>query len=280
MSKSHLQLEKLADFALAVRRNGATWSVPAASEGLIGTPFVESSLYCPRCGDERRMQITALHWRFKTGNLGNFQFPGGSPKNRDLLEGQELESTLVFLTPSMFRLTCVQCTALFTAVIHTGPDGPNLTILPSCRGGLTTPNTPGSVAYYLDQAERSYWAGALSAAVAMFRGALEQLLFEQKYKKGACGVKLQALRDDISQSKAPKWAMDLDTDFLQVLKELGDGSIHPNDGDITRQAAVDRELLSSVRETFQWLLYLVYEVPHEKKTRLQALRAKAQALKK
>jgi hypothetical protein len=34
--------------------------------------------------------------------------------------------------------------------------------------------------------------GANSAAVAMFRGALDHLLFEQGLKKGMCGQKLDA----------------------------------------------------------------------------------------
>ena len=59
----------------------------------------------------------------------------------------------------------MQCDTEFTAVIHRGPTGPALAMLPSCFGGLTTPHTPDSVKYYLDQAQRCQSVGASSAAI-------------------------------------------------------------------------------------------------------------------
>lgn len=112
-----------------------------------------------------------------------------------------------------------------------GQGGPELAVLQSCRGGLTTPQTPPAVAYYLDQAQRAQSVSARSAAVAMYRPALEHLLYEQGYKKGMLGTKLTDLEKDIAAGTAPKWAAELDTEFLALLKELGNASIHPNDGE-------------------------------------------------
>ncbi len=184
------------------------------------------------------------------------------------------------LTPSLFEFSCVRCETKFTVVLYRGPDGPALAVLPSCRGGLTTPHTPPGVAFYLDQAHKSESVGAYSAAVAMFRGALEHLLFEQGYKTGMLNAKLAKLEADIRSGSAPKWALELDIAFLQVLKDLGNGSIHPNDGDVRKQAALDGGLLLRVKEVFLYLLFLVYEAPHQKAAALAALQAKAQILKK
>jgi hypothetical protein len=184
------------------------------------------------------------------------------------------------LDPKVFRYTCVQCRTMFTAIIYVGPDGPALAVLPSCRGGLTTPHTPAGVTYYLDQASKSQAIGANSAAIAMFRGALDHLLFEQGYPKGMLGAKLAQLEADITSGKAPKWAVELETDFLDVLKELGNGAIHPNDGDVRKQSALDNALVEAVKETFHMLLFLVYELPHQKSQRLTALKNKAAILKK
>ena len=174
--------------------------------------------------------------------------------------------------PVFATLHCVQCDTLFTAVLYSGPDGPALAVLPSTRGGLTTPHTPPGVAYYLDQAQRAHSIGANSAAVAMFRGALEHLLFEQGFKDGMCGKKLKDLEAAIKAGTAPKWAFELDTEFLRVMKELGDGSIHPNDGDVSKQGGLDGELIKRVQHTFQMLLLIVYEVPLQKLDRLAALK--------
>jgi hypothetical protein len=105
------------------------------------------------------------------------------------------------LTPSLFRLACVQCDAGFTLMIYAGGSGPSLAVLPSVGGGLATPNTPAGVRYYLDQAARAHSVGGNSAAVAMFRAALELLLLDQGYKDRMLGPKLQALEKDITAGR-------------------------------------------------------------------------------
>jgi hypothetical protein len=109
------------------------------------------SLHCPTCGDSRRVHMYIF---LKLNNAS------ADP-------------------PLLATLKCVQCDTIFTAVLYRSPEGVSLAVLPSTYGGLTTPHTPIGVAYYLDQAQRAKAVGAHSAAVAMFRGALEHLLFEQ-----------------------------------------------------------------------------------------------------
>jgi hypothetical protein len=122
--------------------------------------------------------------------------------------------------------------------------------------------------------------GGYTAAVAIFRAALESLLHEQGYTARMLGPKLAELEAAIAAKTAPQWALELDTAFLKVIKDLGNASIHTSDGDIAKQAALDADLVSRVNQTFQMLLYLVYEIPHKKADMLDALKAKAQALKK
>jgi hypothetical protein len=203
-------------------------------------------LHCPKCGDVRRMRVWV---RFR---MDVYTAP----------------------PPLLATLSCVQCDAGFTALLYDGPGTkPRLVILPSTNGGLTTPHTPEGVAYYLDQAQKAHSIGANSASVAMFRGALEHLLFEQGFKTGMCGKKLTDLEAAIESKTAPNWAYELDTEFLTVMKKLGDGSIHPNDGDIKKQEVLDSQLIAKVSHTFQMLLFLIYEVPLKKAERLDALKA-------
>ncbi len=202
-------------------------------------------LHCPTCGDIRRMDVSVKY-----------------KPNEYKIE-----------PPVLVVMTCVQCDTGFTGLIYDGPEGMSLAVLPSTFGGLTTPHTPVGVAYYLDQAQRSQSVGANSAAVTMFRGALEHLLFDQGFTKGMCGQKLAALEAAIKANTAPKWAYELDGEFLTVMKQLGDGAIHPNDGNIGEQYKLDNALLAHVSHTFQMLLYLIYEMPHQKQKRLDALKA-------
>lgn len=203
------------------------------------------TLHCPQCGDYRRVHMYIF---LKLSNSD------AKP-------------------PLLAILKCVQCDTTFTAVLYKGPEGLSLAVLPSTYGGLTTPHTPAGVAYYLDQAQRARAVGANSAAVAMFRGALEHLLFEQGFKLGMCGTKLKDLEAAVKAGTAPKWALELDGEFLQVMKQLGDGAIHPNDGNIDDQKVLDGDLIAKLTHTFQMLLFIIYELPHEKQKRLDGLKA-------
>lgn len=116
----------------------------------------------------------------------------------------------------------------------------------------------------------------------MFRGALEHLLFEQSYTARMLGPKIAALENDIKAKagKAPKWALELEPDLLKLMNELCNASIHPNDGDVTKQSEFDIALMSALHQTFSYLLYVVYEAPFETKARLDAFRAKVHIFKK
>ena len=113
----------------------------------------------------------------------------------------------------------------------------------------------------------------------MFRAALELLLLDQGYKDRMLGPKLQALEKDITAGKAPKWALDLDTAFLRVIKDLGNASIHAETTDVSKQGQFDSDLYMRVAQTFQELLDLIYEDPLRKANRLSALQATSASLK-
>jgi len=80
----------------------------------------------------------------------------------------------------------------------------------------------------------------------------------------------------MSDSDAPPWRAQIDADYLRVMKELGNAAIHPNDGDIEKQTALDRSLLLQVRMVFEELLDRVYERPAkdaERKAKLTGVAA-------
>jgi len=249
------------------------------SSSLLGKRF--GRLFCPRCGDFRSMDL-ALLWEAE-----------GPKKNRELIRSRRAAMGVSNLprvdpgpepqrpfVPSVYRYSCRECSTEFTALVYRGVDGPDLVVLPSTHGGLRTSHTPEAVAFYLDQAYRAEATGARSAAVAMYRAALEHLLFEQEYRDRMLGPKLRKLEEGIEAGTAPKWARDLETEFLTVLKDLGDASIHPNAGDVSRQAELDTDLLARVKETFLHLLFIVYEAEHERKERLGTLQSTANSFKK
>ncbi len=182
-------------------------------------------------------------------------------------------------TPWLFTGRCGQCHAAFVGLLYRHARQHAYVFLPASPGGLATPHAPAAVAYYLDQAHRAANIGAQSAAVAMYRAALEQLLFEQGYRDGMLHAKVTKLESDVSAGGGPAWARDLDPAFLHVVKELGNSAVHPNGGEIAKQDALDAQLVRAVRETFVELLDRIYEEPHRRGARLAALRAVADQMR-
>lgn len=251
-------IESLSAFELALRRYYE--NLPADPTG--APRFVETVfglMHCSGCGDARRMLAEVLF-----------------PRHVDAPQAYDLAKEPLILC----RLRCVQCDATYTMLKYPGPAGPSLASLPgTTSGGLSTPHTVEPVAYYLDQAHRARSLGANSAAAAMFRAALEQLLFNQGYQSGMLDGKIKALEAAIANGSAPVWARDLDTEYLRVIKELGNGAIHTNGGDIKKQANIDSEMMAAVEATFAGLLQLVYEIPQMRSARLADLKTKVALLK-
>jgi hypothetical protein len=230
---------------------------------IVGHNYQVGSIYCPQCGDSRRVAVRCAASPF-VGNVAS----GVVAANLARDGGKAL-------VPSLYVLQCLQCPTTFSVLVHRGPDGPAVAVLPSCRGGVAMKNTPPAVAYYLDQAHRSHTAGANTAAVGMYRSALENLLFERGYEDGMLDAKIKALVKDIEQKRAKPWAQRLNSAFLDVIKKLGNVAMHPNKGDLTRQDALDASLVRSVQATFTKLLDTVYESEAREEALLAELRAAA-----
>ncbi|MBZ0296547.1 MAG: DUF4145 domain-containing protein [Anaerolineae bacterium] len=235
-------------------------------------------LYCPSCGDSRRVRFEHLHFPTEQRSLSNkVNLLAEALENTQTVEEViEKLGIIVAREPIVIRLYCVECRTQFTALIYGAAEGKaGYFIAPNVFSGLATPHTDSGVNYYLDQAYKAQSIGANSAAVAMYRGALEHLLFSQGYTNGMLGQKLEKLKHDIANKEAPDWAYSLETDYLNIITELGNGAIHPNGGDIELQKELDDDLLNVLDVTFSGLLYHIYELPYIQESILKNLQAKA-----
>lgn len=213
-------------------------------------------IFCPTCGATRRCMVEAIFgcsYEIKS-------------ENQDIIFSKH---------PALFNSICLQCGTTALLLIYVGPEEKiQFVILHDCYGGCVTPHTPKEVKYYIDQAYRSRSMGATSAAMSMYRSALEWLLYEQGYQSGMLGQKVNALEAAIKSGTAPKWAMEIDTDFLLAIKEIGNGSIHTNNGNISLQENIDQDSIRLVDIVFSELLDKIYEQPlrsQTNKVKLQSL---------
>jgi hypothetical protein len=163
--------------------------------------------------------------------------------------------------PSLLQYKCENCFLMINAMIYDGSEGPAIASFPVSSGGLSTPNSPVSVSFFLNQAFKCVSIGAKAAAVAMFRVALEQLLHENGFRED-CGLldgKISALETLKASNVAPDWILDLDPELLTSMRKLGNLSAHPKS--LAEVQNLNAIALEGAIELFQYLLTEIYERP-------------------
>lgn len=252
------------------------------------SPMREGGMYCPHCRVENRMDLFLRDGVLvpvpKTPPARPQIPPGLAAVNLKQTEQIRLHQhdgmVKVYerqmadrYVPMLLTAVCVTCRHRTTLVLYPSSQGPALAILPASGHGQVTANTPAAVAYYLQEAGRSHALGANSAAVAMYRAALENLLFDQGFVRGMLAQKLAELELAIQKGEAPSWIQRVDSEYLEIIKRLGNLAIHPNDGDISKQSLLDANLVRVLQVVFSELLDAVYEAPMRDQMRKSALRA-------
>lgn len=233
--------------------------LPDDAFGNVGT------MYCPRCSEYSGMKLERLYFERTVGEeivkeLTREDTIGMAPRAK-LTE---------YSDPSLLRLDCVNCQNVFYGMIYKDEKGPSVVFFSTRGGGVATANTPDLVRYFLQQAYKAQTATAYSAALAMYRAALEQLL-EQKGFEGKLPAKLAKLSKDIEDGAAPTWAKRLNTDILSVIKDISNSHAHPSE--LAKLQALDAPFMSKIQRTFSALLTLAYE----QESRQAAAKAKLEA---
>ena len=221
----------------------------------------EESLYCPKCSDARQHTVEQF------SNQQSFHLYKPSMR---------IEFTSL---PVVWIAKCLQCKTISILVLYKGPKELELAVLHDTYGGCITEHTPTEVKYYIDQAYRAKSVNALTAAMSMYRSSLEWILYNQGFRDGMLGKKISDLEKAINQEKAPNWAMNMPTELLKAIKDIGNGAVHTNDGDIFKQQEIDKELIELVEVVFCELLDIIYEQPLKRKTNLLKLQSVAKKMK-
>ena len=218
-------------------------------------------LFCPKCGAVRRCELKHL------------SFSNSRTYFEKLVSKGVPDKIKFYNLPVIYESTCLQCTSKTLLIVYQGPKSLELAVLHDTYGGCVTANTPEEVKYYIDQAYRARSVGALSAAMSMYRSALEWVLFQQGFKKGMLGQKISDLENAIKDDNAPKWAKEIDSGFLKAIKDIGNGAIHTNGGDIKKQSEIDKGLIEVVDIVFSELLDKIYEQPVRSSINLSKLQS-------
>lgn len=185
------------------------------------------------------------------------------------------------LSPAMFALQCLICSTPYIAVIYPGESGTALAMLPGARGSETLPGVPAEVLMYLRQALLCRLVGAHTAALSMFRAALEAFLCDQGFVADFnLSKKIKAFQDAASATAEKPWMRHVTPDMFDALKQLGDWATHSDRGkfDASKHAIMDEKLSAAAATIFHFMLQQAYVAPAELAQRLAQVSASVNAL--
>lgn len=235
-----------------VQKEGKTVDHPdflsaVASKMVLGNPNQlekVGKMYCNKCGDYRTMDIFGLYIPKDTRQHGAYYIP----------------------LPSFFKINCRECDQKFHVILYkTDQSDSNVCVLPYSTAFIATPHTPIEVRFYLEQAFKSQIGGAYTAALPMYREALEEILSQHGYKgtddTKTCGGKLSKLQKDIISGTVPAEFKDIENGIMLILKKLGDWGVHADIGKVSDKRRIDADLCQKVSAVFTFLLEKVYEQP-------------------
>ncbi|MCC7406978.1 MAG: DUF4145 domain-containing protein [Phycisphaeraceae bacterium] len=226
--------------------------------------------FCSECWDERKALLRVL---YAPEDAMQKMFGLGRAIGRNKVQKEDcIQQVMLEIVPTMFIVCCAYCTREHLGILLDIDGRPSLVVYPVGTHGFSTEHTPLHVQYYLDQAVRASSAGAMSAAVVMYRSAIEGILHDQGYREDKLYDQIGHLRDDMLKGKAPTWAQYIGEPFLDALRDCGNAAVHANEGNIEIQSAFDVEFVTLLNKTLQAWLYAIYEEPIniEKKRKLLA----------
>jgi Domain of unknown function (DUF4145) len=221
-----------------------------------------------RCGGARRMRLVARDDRCHRLN------PKHIERTRTTLEQLDTErdplAFAIAIPPPVFSAECLQCRTTLSLVVDAGPPV-EVIALGSGGTGLATTHTPAAVAFYLDQAYRARTRGAFTAAAAMYRSALEQLLDDRGFEGRSLVERIES-----AVAARPHWLRDLDDELMHALRSLGNRAVHADKADVPAEGVFDRALVRDIEHLFVDVLHEIYELPAQRDARRERFRAARQ----
>jgi len=224
-------------------------------------------LWCPYCERENRFRIAPI----KVTVNENYDERPISKGARG--EWDNLSNDLTRFEGSFLSYVCTTCEKNGKGLVQQLNGRTVLLNFFAKNSSVASPHCPETVRHYLEQAASCYCTKAYSATLAMFRTALDAVMFDAGYREGMLGQKIAKLERDITDSKAPKWATEINIEFMKILKNLGNSSLHISKEDITAEKSISDVDIKQAELALSRLLHFVYEKDAEEREHLESLRA-------
>jgi hypothetical protein len=194
--------------------------------------------YCSAC---------KKHRYFKTGFL---------PTSAVHWTPKELAQNLN-LTPFAVWLQCDHCSIIFWSFGYQQKESGKVASFSNRTYSNGSLHAPEEVNRFLDEANKCKAVGAIVAAIAMYRSALEHILIFEGFTTGLLSEKIADLEAALTLNNGPKWSNKVTTEIMSTIKNLGNTSIHAKTVDQLKE--MNTMDLNKYQIVFDYLLFVIYE---------------------
>lgn len=166
-------------------------------------------------------------------------------------------------SPNALKCKCRQCHHDIIMINHLVDNVSKISTIYDVMNYDMCSLIPKSVNYYMGQAFMCKSVGANSAALAMYRSALEWVLEDKGYKNGTLNDKIE-----LFNNKPPENVGHIDIKYMTVIRKLGNKSVHSNDDNIDLQYSLDDAFVNDVGLTMEMIIEAIYVIPDKNEKRL------------
>lgn len=147
--------------------------------------------WCPNCKRENRFSTSIARATI------NQKFASGVPRAKAITSTsgydgswENIADKIDRFQGSQFSMQCSNCHQSGRILVQKIAGQVSALVFFDQGNSIATANTPDAVKYYLEQAYACYAVKAFSAALAMYRTALDAILFGEGYRDGMVGKKI------------------------------------------------------------------------------------------
>lgn len=229
---------------------------------------IKSYLYCTVCNSDMNhdfyLKYNSINKNYLNDILSKYKCNYDGDDNIELFKEYVLNNLISDLDTIFIMARCCHCENYSNVLIYKENSKPSISVIHEKYDISSSNDIPYNITYYINEALKCKNVNAYSASVAMYRTALDNLLYDNGYTQNKLASKISQLEEDKASGKDDSWLYFINEESLDTLRQLGNYSVHPNNGNINIQEAFyDEKFIHSINKMFKIILDCIYIKPKE-----------------
>ena len=214
--------------------------------------------YCPKCGNNTFGAIRPLRDQNDLLSLFNYTIGQDLHTFNEYQYDEAMIATTYTGSVKVLIHTCRQCNNESIIVHHQLEKTATVSIIHCVNSLSLPPAVPEVVNFFYSEANKAKGSSAFCASMAMFRACVESILIDLEISGKTLKDRIQNIPPEDSRLR------DLDAKYMDIIRQLGNISVHPNDNNIEILKKITAESIRIVQLAVYSLIDTVYIQPEKK----------------